>query len=62
MDANERQHLIMTGPGTGRTWRLAAGALALLVLAGCATTDDSDMPWATPATWEGSPYIPGLSE
>lgn len=29
---------------------------------GCATTDDSDIPWNSPASWEGSPYIPGLSE
>ena len=31
-------------------------------LVGCATTDDSDIPWGGPAQWEGSPFIPGLSE
>ncbi len=41
-------------------------AIALLVvafgLAGCVTTEDSDIPWNAPAGWEGSPFIPGLSE
>jgi hypothetical protein len=32
------------------------------VAAGCATSRDSDLPWNTPATWEGSPSIPGFSE
>ena len=35
---------------------------ASCILVGCATTDDSDIPWNSPASWEGSPYIPGLSE
>jgi hypothetical protein len=38
--------------------------LALLGLMGCATTDhrrDSDIPWNQPQPWEGSPYIPGVS-
>lgn len=40
-----------------------AGTMALLFSGGCASTDDGgDMPWATPASWEGSPFIPGLSE
>lgn len=42
---------------------------ALLSLAGCAapTYDDgtereySDMPWNTPASWEGSVSLPGMS-
>jgi hypothetical protein len=45
--------------------RLAITALILaatLALVGCATTDDSDIPWGAPAQWEGSPFIPGLSE
>ena len=41
-------------------------SIAMLILAatvvGCATTDDSDIPWGAPAQWEGSPFIPGLSE
>ncbi len=49
-------------PIGGILWRLVTGAFLLLVLAGCATTDESDMPWATPASWEGSPFIPGLSD
>ena len=32
----------------------------ILLASGCATTD-SDMPWNAPQSWEGSPYIPGLS-
>jgi hypothetical protein len=33
----------------------------LLGLAGCATTDNSDLPWNTPATWEGTVGVPGMS-
>ena len=33
---------------------------AALGAAGC-TTVDSDMPWNTPQSWEGTPGIPGLS-
>ncbi len=40
---------------------LLGGALMLILCAGCATTDNSDMPWATPASWEGSAQIPGFS-
>ena len=40
---------------------LAAVALAALV-AGCATTDESDIPWNRPQSWEGSPSIPGLNQ
>ncbi len=42
-----------------------AGILVLIgvVLAGgCATPHDSDIPWNSPASWEGSPYIPGFSQ
>ena len=35
--------------------------VALATLSGCATTE-SDIPWGAPASWEGSPYIPGLSQ
>jgi len=34
--------------------------VALFGLAGC-TTYESDMPWAAPESWEGSPTIPGFS-
>ncbi len=34
----------------------------LLIGGGCATTDEGDMPWASPQGWEGSPFIPGFSE
>lgn len=38
---------------------LAGAAL----LTGCATLEDeSDMPWNTPQSWEGSPSIPGLNQ
>ncbi len=33
---------------------------AVLVSAGCSTVE-SDMPWAAPQDWEGSPSVPGLS-
>jgi hypothetical protein len=47
--------------------RIAAMLIVLLVGAcllttGCATTDEGDMPWASPQSWEGSPFIPGFSE
>ncbi len=35
--------------------------LGLLGVAGCASTEESNMPWNTPQPWEGSPGIPGLS-
>jgi len=31
------------------------------VMGGCATTHEGDIPWNSPASWEGSPFIPGLS-
>lgn len=30
-------------------------ALAALGLFGCADAEDSDLPWAKPASWEGTP-------
>jgi len=33
----------------------------LLLGAGCATEADSNMPWNTPQSWEGTPGIPGFS-
>ncbi len=43
--------------------------LTVMVLAGCATPtyedgtprEYSDMPWNTPASWEGSIGVPGMS-
>lgn len=32
-----------------------------LAVAGCATTE-TDMPWNAPQSWEGSPYLPGLTD
>ena len=51
-----------------KTAALILGFLALL-LSGCGTPtyedgttrEHSDMPWNTPATWEGSVGIPGMS-
>ncbi|MDD4870015.1 MAG: hypothetical protein PHR77_05595 [Kiritimatiellae bacterium] len=34
--------------------------MSLFILTGCATGQDTDMPWNTPQPWEGSPTIPGL--
>ncbi len=36
--------------------------VGLFLAGGCATNADSDMPWNTPQSWEGSPGIPGLSD
>jgi hypothetical protein len=33
----------------------------LLWATGCATDTESNMPWATPQPWEGTPGIPGFS-
>lgn len=33
----------------------------LFLAGGCATENDSNMPWSTPQSWEGSPGIPGFS-
>jgi len=35
--------------------------IGLLATPGCMTTDNSDMPWNAPQSWEGSPSIPGLT-
>ncbi len=37
-------------------------AIVAVLAGGCATTHDSDIPWNSPASWEGSPYIPGFSQ
>ncbi len=47
-------------------WRRFAVVTLLLTAmvmagAGCATTHESDLPWNTPQSWEGSPAIPGMS-
>ncbi len=35
---------------------------AVLVMAGCmGASSESDLPWNTPANWEGSPSIPGMT-
>jgi len=33
----------------------------LLIIAGCASTDDSELPWNNPQPWEGSPMVPGMN-
>lgn len=43
---------------------LAVFMLTAMFASGCASLKpdyESDMPWNTPQTWEGSPAIPGLS-
>lgn len=37
-------------------------AIVAVLVGGCATPHDSDIPWNSPASWEGSPYIPGFSQ
>ncbi|MGA1530365.1 MAG: hypothetical protein ACO398_06400 [Kiritimatiellia bacterium] len=45
--------------------RLFASLVLIAILsAGCASLRpdyESEMPWNTPQTWEGSPMIPGLN-
>ena len=53
----------MFGANQIRLLILLLGLLGLAV--GCATTDgdyDSDLPWNTPQSWEGSPAIPGFDQ
>lgn len=40
---------------------ILAALAAIFCMAGCASTD-TDMPWNTRQAWEGSPYLPGLSD
>jgi hypothetical protein len=40
----------------------ALAAMAILLLAGCATTGTEDQPWASPQPWEGAPNIPGFTQ
>ena len=56
-------------PELFRRWLGFAGGTAIVLgILGCAHTPGStdedlgDLPWATPATWEGSPSIPGISD
>lgn len=44
-----------------RVWMMIVGLGSLLLMAGCATDNDSSMPWNTPQSWEGAPGIPGFS-
>jgi hypothetical protein len=37
-----------------------ACVVALALCGGCATTDDSDLPWNVQQPWEGSPTLPGM--
>jgi hypothetical protein len=45
-------------------WLALTAVLALCAAfaTGCTTTpdDESEMPWNTPESWEGSPYVPGF--
>jgi len=34
---------------------------AVLSAAGCATTNEGDIPWNAPQPWEGAPMIPGMN-
>ena len=38
------------------------GVALMLLVSGCMSTGtESDLPWNTPANWEGSPSIPGMT-
>ena len=41
---------------------VVAGLLLAALLAGCALTDEPDIPWNAPQPWEGAPQIPGLNQ
>jgi hypothetical protein len=46
-------------------FRLAAVVLIAVFagfITGCATTDESTIPWNTPQSWEGAPALPGLNQ
>jgi hypothetical protein len=48
---------------TARAMAVLVAALAGLWLCGCATPPDdreSDMPWSTPQSWEGTIPMPGM--
>ena len=38
------------------------GGMTLILCGGCATTNDSDLPWNVPQPWEGSPNLPGMPQ
>lgn len=40
--------------------RLLLPVLCSLLLASCATHHETDLPWATPASWEGTMSLPGM--
>jgi hypothetical protein len=35
--------------------------VAMVIMAGCASSHESDMPWNTPQPWEGTIGLPGFS-
>lgn len=43
---------------------LLLAVVAGVVLCSCATPDldDSELPWNTPQSWEGSPMMPGMND
>jgi len=47
------------------TFALGMVMVATLLLSGCASLmndEESELPWNTPQSWEGSPSIPGLTD
>ena len=46
----------------GRAALLIVLLLGAALLGGCASTDDSSIPWNQPQPWEGSPFLPGLNQ
>jgi hypothetical protein len=41
---------------------LLASVLVCLLAGACATQHESDLPWATPESWEGTVGLPGMSD
>lgn len=62
----------LSRPDRAWGWQAALGLKILIVGfvcgsiflgTGCLSVpEDSDIPWNAPASWEGSPYVPGFSD
>lgn len=54
-------NLIRVSPNSVRFLSLLFATLALFILAGCMADNpnETDMPWAAPASWEGTMPLPG---
>ncbi len=41
---------------------VVASLVGILFVCGCATTEESDMPWGAPASWENGSLIPMFND